>query len=144
MPKAKKKKENYFGKKERFDEFVWHILLGLFLLGIFVLSSVEGSGERYWDLWMLIERKGAHIFEFFVLAYLLWKVLSFYLLGSKSRIWLTFLFSLLYASWDEVHQLFVFGREGKILDVGIDLVGIIILIIFLQLVSGYRKIKKPG
>ena len=110
----KKKKEDYFGKKERFEEFIWHILLGLFLLGIFILSSIEGSGERYWDFWMLIERKGAHIFEFFVLAYLFWKVLSFYILGLRLQIWLAFLFSLLCASWDEVHQLFVFGLRPDV------------------------------
>jgi len=133
---VKKKKENYSKKKRPFEEeFIWHLALGLWMLGIFVLSGIEGSGQNYYDLRMLIERKGAHIFEFFVLAYLFWKVLSFYSLEFRKRAWLTFLLSLLFASWDEVHQLFVFGREGKIVDVGIDLVGILIFIIAL----GFRK-----
>ncbi len=127
MPKAKKKKENYFRrKKSRFDEFVWHLALGMWMLAIFVLSEIEGSGERYWDFWVFFERKSAHVFEFFVLAYLFWKTLSFYTLRSSQQFWLALLFSLLYASWDEFHQLFVFGREGKVFDMGVDLVGILL------------------
>jgi len=141
---VKNKKESRLRKKARFEEYVWHFLLGLWVLGIFVASGIEGSGERYYDLAMLVERKGAHVFEFFILTYLFWKTLSFYSLKYPKRIWLTFLFSLLYASWDEVHQLFVFGREGKILDVGIDLVGIIFFIILLQMISGFREMKKPA
>ncbi len=144
MPKEKKKKENFLKRKKPLSgEFIWHFLLGLWMLGIFIASGIEGSGERYFDLRMLIERKGAHIFEFFVLAYLFWKALSFYALEYRKKIWLAFLFPLFYASWDEVHQLFVFGREGKILDISIDLMGIVFFIISLQLAVGFRETKKP-
>ena len=144
MPKGKKKRENYFERRGlHFDELIWHALLGLWMLGIFIASGIEGSGEHYYDLVMLIERKGAHVFEFLVLAYLFWTVSFFYSLKFRQQVWLTFLFSFLYASWDEVHQLFVFGREGKILDVGIDLAGVILFIVLLQFVRLHRN-KKPA
>lgn len=134
MPKEKKQKENFLSKKKTFEEFIWHSLLTFWIAGIFVLSSFEGSREHYWNTWIFIQRKSAHIFEFFVLAYLVWKVLLYYPLKAGERSWLTLLFSLFWASWDEVHQLFVFGREGKIEDVFVDLAGIalFLLVVFLR------------
>ena len=128
MSKAKKKKRSYLKKKEQYnrkEEWLYHLLLGLWMLGIFILSSIEGSDEPHYSLKVFIERKAAHIFEFFVLSYLLYKVLGFYKLNFKRRLVLVFLPSLLYAVLDEFHQLFVFGREGKSLDVGVDVIGIL-------------------
>jgi len=142
---VKKKKRGCFKKKKLIsDEAVWHLLLFFWMLGIFILSSFEGSGKQYWDLRVFLERKGAHIFEFFVLAYLFWKVLFFYRLKYKKQIQLTFLLSLFCASWDEAHQLFVFGREGKLTDIGIDLIGIILFFIAAKISMKMRPTKKPG
>ena len=140
MPKARKKKENYLKKKKPFrEEFLWLLLLGLWMAGIFIASSTEGSGEHYYDLKMLIERKGAHVFEFFVLAYLFWKVLRYSVSNFKMIFVFTSLFSLAYAVSDELHQLFVFGREGKFSDIGIDCIGIFI---FLFAIALFKKIPK--
>lgn len=139
MSRAKKQKENFSGKKKPFDEFVWYSLLAFWIAGIFILSSFEGLGEHYWNTWVFVQRKSTHIFEFFILAYLVWKVLLFYPLKARERFWLALLLSLFGASWDEVHQLFVFGREGKIEDMVIDLVGIVL---FLLVVFSSEK-KKP-
>lgn len=140
MPRARKKKENYLKKKKPFsEEFLWLLLLGLWMAGIYIASSTEGSGEHYYDLKMLIERKGAHILEFFVLACLFWKVLNYSIADFKKKLSLVLLFSLFYAISDEFHQLFVFGREGKLSDVGIDCVGIFIFLIFIFL---FRKLYK--
>lgn len=140
MPKARKKKENYSKKKKPFSkEFLWFLLLGLWMAGIYIASSIEGSGERYYDLKMLVERKGAHILEFFVLAYLFWKVLNYSVIDFKRKLYLAFFFSLFYAISDEFHQLFVFGREGKLSDVGIDCVGIFMFLISLAI---FRRLQK--
>lgn len=142
MSKEKKKKENYSKKKKPFsNEFLWFLLLGIWMAGIYVASSVEGSGEYYYDLKMLIERKGAHILEFFVLAYLFWKVLNYSVTDFKRRLSLVLFFSLLYAISDEFHQLFVFGREGKLSDIGIDCVGIFIFLISIALFKKQPKQK---
>jgi len=144
MPKAKKKKENYSKKKKPFsEEFLWLLLLGLWIAGIYIASSTEGSGEYYYDLKMLIERKGAHILEFFVLAYLFWKVLNYSIADFKRRLSLVLLFSLFYAISDEFHQLFVFGREGKLSDIGIDFIGIFMFLIFIALFKKFPKQKIP-
>jgi len=126
-------------KKPFSEEFVWLFLLGLWMAGIFVMSSIEGTGERYWDMKILIERKGAHVFEFFVLAYLFWKVLNCNSFNFRKKIYLAFIFSLFYAVLDEFHQLFVFGREGKLPDVGIDGIGILF---FLLLAGLHRSIRR--
>jgi hypothetical protein len=140
MSKGKKKKENYLKKKKQFDEsFVWLLLAGLWMAGIFIASSTEGSGEYFYNLKMLIERKGAHILEFFVLAYLFWKVLRYSVSDFKKLLIFVFLFSLLYAVSDEFHQLFVFGREGKLFDIGMDSIGIII---FLTLARVFERSEK--
>jgi hypothetical protein len=122
------------------DEFVWLLVLGLWMAGIFIASSVPGSGENYWDLRTFLERKGAHVFEFFVLAYLAWKVASYHKFDFRKKAAIAFLISFIYAVSDEIHQLFVFGREGKALDVGIDLIGIMLFILFLA--AGKRIISK--
>lgn len=134
MPKGKKKKEIFSKKKKLFqDEFIWLMVLGLWMAGIFIASSVAGSGENYWDLRTFLERKGAHVFEFFILAYLVWKVADFQKLIFRKKLYVVFLLPFVYAVSDEIHQLFVFGREGKALDVGIDLIGILSLIFLLEI-----------
>jgi len=92
---------------------------------IFYFSSLTGPTEKYWSWKAFIERKGAHIGEFAILAWLVWRVIYH---DSKKNIQRSlvgaFLFSLIYAMSDEVHQLFVFGREGRIQDVGFDMIGV--------------------
>jgi hypothetical protein len=140
MPKARKKKDGYSKERKPFGEgFAWLLLLGLWMAGIFIASSTEGSGEHYYNLRMLIERKGAHVFEFFVLAYLSWKVLRCSLSDFKRILVFVFLFSLSYAISDEFHQLFVFGREGKLLDIGIDCIGIFLFLFPLWFLGKIRQ-----
>jgi len=108
---------------------------------IFYFSAQEGSGHQYYDLRMFIERKNAHVFEYLVLTLLGVRMLKY--LGKpliKSIVYAT-LISLIYAASDEFHQLFVYGREGKLSDVGIDFIGIVLaFFIYLGLMS-YQKRK---
>jgi len=103
-----------------------YLPLLLWLVVIFSFSSVPGGVKNSSpDFWFYAERKGAHIFEYFVLALLLMNLFRKYFSG-KMLVVLSGLFSLVYAFSDEFHQSFVFGREGKISDVGIDSMGIIL------------------
>jgi VanZ family protein len=63
-------------------------------------------------------KKLAHIAEYFIL-----NILWFHALGKKSPAQAT-LYSLVFAFSDEIHQLFIPGRTGKLRDVGIDFIGI--------------------
>jgi VanZ family protein len=84
---------------------------------IFAFSSVPSlnSGLGGWDL---VLRKLAHMTEYAILAVLLARALGSYA-------W-AFGLAVAYAATDEVHQLFVRGRHGSPIDVGIDAVGALI------------------
>lgn len=70
-------------------------------------------------------RKSAHVIEYFVLGFL---CIGFILTYKNKLSWKVVLFSIflcvLYACFDEIHQLFVPGRTGRIFDVFVDLIGI--------------------
>ncbi len=100
--------------------FIWAFL-------IFYLSAVPHLKSSFPQVWDLVLRKAAHLFEFGILALLLLR------LGlrqeeknkNKLKIYLAALvFSLLYAGFDEWHQGFVPGRSASFYDVLIDAMGI--------------------
>lgn len=97
---------------------------------IFALSSVQGDGVAYeMPRTLFLERKGAHVFEYFILTILFFRAFSFHLPSDRMRaILLSVFVSLLYAVSDETHQLFVFGRTGKATDVLIDGLGILVAV----------------
>ena len=53
---------------------------------------------------------------------------------NEMNIILTIWFTILNVIFDEYHQLFVAGREGSIVDVGIDCIGIIIVLLIVRVV----------
>lgn len=83
------------------------------------------------DILELVIRKAAHMTEYailFLLSYLAMVKISM----SQSRFYnrsIAVLISLLYACSDEMHQLLVPGRSGKMIDVGIDMAGVLIVLI---------------
>ena len=84
---------------------------------IFILSSIPdlGTGLGGWDLAL---RKIAHAAEYAVLGVLLLRAVGKELPAAAIGI--------AYAVTDEVHQAFVPGRQGAVLDVLIDAVGVLI------------------
>jgi VanZ family protein len=103
--------------------FVWMAV-------IFYFSSIAGSGAvSEMPTVLLFERKGAHIVEYSILTFLFLRIFSTYLPKNKVRTaWISAFCALIYAVSDEVHQLFVFGRTGKVTDVLIDSIGIGLMI----------------
>ena len=83
---------------------------------IFAVSSITslGTGLGVWDL---VLRKLAHVTEYAVLGFLLARVVT---------IAPALLIGVLYAVTDELHQMFVAGREGAPRDVAIDALGVAI------------------
>lgn len=71
---------------------------------------------------MFETRKFAHSFLYFTLGILVYDVVKEYNLGAKRTVLLSIFLSLSYASFDETHQLFVYGRSGQVGDVMIDLI----------------------
>ena len=71
----------------------------------------------------IIVRKAAHFTIYFCLGLsVISFVTEFYKLSSKTIVY-SLLFVFVYACSDEVHQLFVSGRSGEVLDVIIDTLG---------------------
>ncbi len=108
---------------------------------IFALSSVQGDGVAYeMPRTLFLERKGAHVFEYFMLTILFFRAFSFHLPFNRTRaVILSVFVSLLYAVSDETHQLFVFGRTGKATDVLIDGLGILIAVFVIVVFTRRRK-----
>lgn len=117
-------------------KYIWPIMTVVICIIIFVFSSQSGGestnvssrfvnflqsifGDFFSEEFLVfIVRKGAHISIYFLLgifAALSWKRFSF-----------AVLFCFLYACSDEIHQLFVPGRNGNIADVGIDAIGFVL------------------
>lgn len=119
----------------------YYLPLLLWMGVIFYLSSLPGSGyQGAHTLWFYIERKGAHILEYFVLTLLFARVLKSHGINIPKRYFLAGTCSLLFAFSDEFHQSFVFGREGKMLDIGVDLAGIILAAVSYYVARfGFRK-----
>jgi len=103
-----------------------NLILILFWMGvIFSFSSIKGNTPiSDPPLSFYIQRKGAHIGEYFIMMLLLINFLKTGFDEKLKVIFLSGLAALTYAVTDEVHQMFVFGREGKISDVGFDFIGI--------------------
>lgn len=74
-------------------------------------------------------RKAAHISEYFVLCLFVSLFLSTYDLNYKYIIVYSFTFCFLYACSDEIHQLYVPGRSGNIIDVFVDSIGILFCLV---------------
>ena len=80
-------------------------------------------------------RKVAHFSEYAVGGILIFLLLlTFEKILPNIRNILSIIITIIYAITDEVHQLFVPGREGKIIDVYVDTLGIVTGILFINIV----------
>lgn len=92
-----------------------------------------------------VVRKSAHFIEYMILAFLISNVLNLYF-NMRQVIIMSIIFTFIYASTDEFHQLFVPGREGALRDVLIDTCGGITLVLIrtfikVQSKKSFRKSK---
>lgn len=85
------------------------------LLGL-NLNSILG------DMANFVVRKTAHFTEYFILYIFVYNVLC-YNFEKEKCLWVSLIIVFLYASSDEIHQLFVQGRSSRIRDVLIDTSG---------------------
>lgn len=89
----------------------------------------------------IVVRKLAHFGAYLILAYLVMRALTHYLVLNLKMIGIALFICVVYAISDEVHQLFIDGRSGEVRDVLIDsigaIVGIIVYILRMKLL--YRE-----
>ena len=155
MASSAKRKHNTADSKKRFLYLIPVIIWMIFIFYMSGKTGQESSGQsgkislfitdllekvrqdspqemqNLQDILELVIRKAAHMTEYailFLLSYLAMVKISM----SQSRFYnrsIAVLISLLYACSDEMHQLLVPGRSGKMIDVGIDMAGGLIVLI---------------
>lgn len=91
----------------------------------FILGRKLNDREKklYIDKYVVVVRKTAHFTLYFLLGLAFISFLYEFDLTNKKLILYTILFVFIYACSDEIHQLFIPGRSGEILDVLIDTAG---------------------
>lgn len=107
---------------------------------IFFFSSLPGQTfPEVTSLGSLLWRKAAHVGEFFVLTLLSYRLFRLRFRENAIAILFAALLALAYACSDEFHQTFVPGREGKLPDVAIDAIGILLASVVLAVLARRRK-----
>ncbi len=96
---------------------------------IFTFSSIPTLPKVGFIWWDFVLKKSAHMIEFGILFFLVWRALS-NSFGQKipkvGFFWATLIFCILYAISDEYHQGFIPGRSSRVFDVGFDTLGMIL------------------
>lgn len=94
----------------------------------FVITIVEKISDKeiedkelFYEKYTYVVRKAAHIVEYFILGFLTINCFSEFF--DKRLILYSIIFCVLYSCSDELHQMFVPGRDGNIFDVLIDTFG---------------------
>ena len=88
----------------------------------------------------IVIRKIAHFSIYTLVGLLLMSFVSTYKLKENIRIIISLCMGILYATSDEVHQLFIPGRSGQITDVIIDTMGVLLgILVLLTLLEIYKK-----
>ena len=136
---------------------IYWILLIIWMIGIAIMSNQPASisdsqsggvieilsrigidmNNIFGQFANFIVRKCAHFLEYMILALLVSNVLKLYF-NMKHVVIIAIIFVFLYACSDEIHQLFVPGREGAIRDVIIDTCGGVTLVL-IKLFVKHRK-----
>lgn len=89
-------------------------------------------------------RKIAHFCIYTLVGFLLMALVSTYDLEENKRIRISLGIGILYATSDEIHQLFIPGRSGQITDIILDSMGVIIGILFLLIIVEIDKRKRKN
>lgn len=91
---------------------------------IFTLSSMEINKEVPFSWSDFVVKKTAHVVEYAILYFLLWRAISNRGEKADKKIFYQVLaLTIFYAFTDEWHQTFVPGRGGTLRDVGFDSIG---------------------
>ena len=103
------------------------------LLNPLIQLLVPGISPEGLEVFQLVIRKSAHLFEYAVLSALWYLALN---TGEKKNtafpVRTALLIAIFYACLDELHQGFVASRTGSVTDVGIDAIGAVLGILSLK------------
>lgn len=100
--------------------------------------STEES-EKIVKKYQLVIRKGAHFTSYFILGFLIIILFKDLYGMNKKSIIITIIICFLYACSDEIHQLFINGRNGSFIDVLIDSFGSITSVYFIFTIDNIKR-----
>ena len=83
--------------------------------------------------------KSSHVIAYAALAWLWWRTLSARRLINWPILAMTLTFTILYGISDEIHQLFVPGRHGRVADVLFDASGALLMVLLLRRITWLRS-----
>ena len=107
------------------------------------IAKIFIKNEVYIEFVENIIRKLAHLTEYAIGGVLVYSLILTYKLKSKFQFLFSWILVTVYAITDEVHQLFIPGRSGRIIDVYIDTLGALIgMCGFLMLLKILEKLRK--
>jgi len=86
------------------------------------------------DMLSFIIRKFAHFIEYLILGILVYNLIKNY----NKKTYIAIMICILYAISDEFHQMFVPGRSCQIIDIIIDIIGVISGIYLLKKIKKYE------
>ncbi len=89
----------------------------------------EREELEVFDYFVIVVRKLAHMMEYLILGIIVFFLGKEYGLTISSILLICLFLALL----DEIHQLFISERSGNMIDVGIDMIGSVVSILFLKL-----------
>lgn len=108
---------------------------------IYYFSAQPNLKSELEPIWDLFFRKIAHMAEFFILAFLLFRAYLSNKMVIGRALFLAVFMSIIYAVFDEYHQTLIDGRTGSPVDVIIDSVGVITFAI-LQVKQLKKNVRK--
>ena len=149
----------------RFKLVIKYIILILWMILIFWFSNQNGTissemsdglisevvkfieiilknsldNEKIIETFVFLIRKVAHFFLYFVLGILWMNLLKEHRVSLGKQVIYSLLFCIMYACSDEIHQLFIPGRSGNIIDTMIDTTGSLCSIITIYLFKKYKN-----
>lgn len=101
--------------------------------------NISLENEKTITIFAFLIRKVAHFFLYFVLGILWMILLKEYRVSLGKQVIYSLLFCLIYSCSDEIHQLFIPGRSGNLIDTMIDITGSLCSILPIYLFKKYNN-----
>lgn len=150
-------------KKKTVLRIIIFALIVIWMLVIFKLSNQDGEQSSNLSRTIAMQivkeeeqvdriepyiRKMAHLSEYIVGGILFLALFLTYDFSERKRMFFSLLIGIEYATLDEVHQLFINGREGQMIDVCIDSIGVSIgicsMMILYKIIINILQKRKDG
>lgn len=124
-------------------KWAWRTIAWMLVLAwmgfIFYLSHQPDLPSPPSGILNLLLKKAGHVTVYAGLTVLMWHALAREGVPGPWRLGLSLLFAILYGISDEYHQTFIPGRNGRVIDVGIDTLGALLALLILRSLGAGKR-----